>query len=75
MSRLTRGALLVWGGALAVLPVLPAAAGRTAPRFALDGARFLLDGKPLQNRAGEMHYPRGHRAVCATASARCRHWT
>ncbi|MGO1001334.1 glycoside hydrolase family 35 protein [Lysobacter sp. CA196] len=29
-----------------------------APRFAIEGDRFLLDGKPHLIRSGEMHYPR-----------------
>lgn len=41
--------------ALSLLCCLPALA---APRFAIDGDRFLLDGKPHLIRSGEMHYPR-----------------
>ncbi len=45
----------------AIAPALPL--GRAlaqAPRhsFAVDGANFMLDGKPFVIRSGEMHYPR-----------------
>jgi len=36
-----------------------AQAGSAAPRrFAVEGGRFTLDGKPVQIISGEMHYPR-----------------
>lgn len=34
-----------------------------APRFAIEGAQFKLDGRPYQIRSGEMHYPRIPRAA------------
>ncbi|MDM4767672.1 beta-galactosidase [Pelomonas sp. SE-A7] len=59
MSGLSRRALLLSGSALAAVPAL----GKPAPRFAVQGSQFMLDGKPLQIRSGEMHYPRVPRAV------------
>jgi beta-galactosidase len=35
-----------------------AAPATAAPRFAIEGDQFLLDGKPHLIRSGEMHYPR-----------------
>ncbi|HEY1091371.1 MAG TPA: beta-galactosidase family protein, partial [Burkholderiaceae bacterium] len=57
MNGLTRRALLLSGSALAAQPALPAL-GQPAPRFAVAGSQFMLDGRPLQIRSGEMHYPR-----------------
>ena len=41
--------------AAGVLALMPAHA---APRFIVEGSQFMLDGKPFQIRAGEMHYVR-----------------
>jgi len=62
MSGLTRRAMLLSGTALALAPQL---AGAAAPRFIVQGSRFMLDGKPFQIRSGEMHYPRVPRAAWA----------
>ena len=45
---------------LAAVCVLMGTAFAQTPKhaFAIDGERFLLDGKPLQIRSGELHYPR-----------------
>ena len=45
---------------LAAVCVLVGTAFAQSPKhaFAIDGERFLLDGKPLQIRSGELHYPR-----------------
>lgn len=49
--------------ALAAAPASAAgAAGAATPRFAIDGDRFLRDGKPHLIRSGELHYPRIPRA-------------
>ncbi|MEJ6001144.1 glycoside hydrolase family 35 protein [Paucibacter soli] len=37
---------------------LPAVAALGKSRFAIQGARFTLDGAPFQIRSGELHYPR-----------------
>ncbi|WP_298194507.1 beta-galactosidase family protein [Novosphingobium sp.] len=42
---------------------LPAFAAPAGSRFQVKGNDFLLDGKPLQILAGEMHYPRIPRAL------------
>jgi beta-galactosidase len=36
----------------------PAQASAAVQRFAVEGNEFMLDGKPFQILAGEMHYPR-----------------
>src|ERR1035438_9409439 len=45
---------------LAAVFVLVGTAFAQTPKhaFAIDGERFMFDGKPLQIRSGEMHYPR-----------------
>ena len=35
-----------------------ASASATSPRFTVTGDQFMLDGRPFQILAGEMHYPR-----------------
>jgi len=45
-----------WMALLAI--ALAAATAQAAPRFAIDGAQFKLDGRPFVIRSGEMHYPR-----------------
>ncbi|MDV6330892.1 beta-galactosidase [Asticcacaulis sp. 201] len=57
-SFLKSSATLVAAGILT--PVAPALAATA--RFEADGSQFLLDGKPFQILAGEMHYPRIPRA-------------
>lgn len=52
--RLLQGAAAAAGGAL--LPLHAGAQG--APRFAVGASDFLIDGKPLQIRCGEMHFAR-----------------
>ncbi|MBW8733583.1 MAG: beta-galactosidase, partial [Asticcacaulis sp.] len=47
-------------GASALVPTASALAA--APRFAVEGDQFMLDGQPLQILAGELHYPRIARA-------------
>jgi beta-galactosidase len=52
--RLLQGAAAAAGGAL-----LPLHAGaQDAPRFVVGASDFLIDGKPLQIRCGEMHFAR-----------------
>lgn len=47
----------------AISAVLPLAAQASTPaRFAIGATDFLLDGKPLQIRCGEMHFARVPRA-------------
>lgn len=46
--------LLTWVAAASLL---------APPRFAVQGDKFLLDGKPIVLRSGEMHYPRVPRAM------------
>ncbi|MGH8852963.1 MAG: beta-galactosidase [Telluria sp.] len=53
LFQLTAGAII--GNAL---PFAAAAASASAPRFAIGEQDFLLDGKPLQIRCGEMHFAR-----------------
>ena len=44
---------------LFVFILLAASTGLAQPRsFSIDGEHFLLDGKPIILRSGEMHYPR-----------------
>ncbi|HYH00904.1 MAG TPA: beta-galactosidase family protein [Terriglobales bacterium] len=43
---------------LALACLATPAAGSTDKRFGIDGDKFVLDGKPFQIIAGEMHYPR-----------------
>ncbi len=63
--RFMRGASGAIGGAL--LPFGGATAAASASRFAIGDNDFLLDGKPLQIRCGELHFARvpreywGHR--------------
>lgn len=52
MQNWFRGPLL----ALSLLLAMPAVA--QTPRFEIKGEHFLLDGKPIVLRVGEMHYPR-----------------
>jgi beta-galactosidase len=54
MTTLTRRQLMQ--ATLAAGFVSPSLAA--APRFAVQGHQFMLDGQPLQIRAGELHYPR-----------------
>ncbi|MFT7721999.1 MAG: beta-galactosidase [Roseateles sp.] len=55
---------LAAGLLLAFALAAPAAPAATpVPHFAIDGARFLLDGRPFVIRSGEMHYPRIPRAA------------
>jgi beta-galactosidase len=59
--RLLAGAAAALGGL--ALPTAGAAdTPRRAPRFAIGEHDFLLDGKPLQIRCGEMHFARVPRA-------------
>ncbi|MDV6332055.1 beta-galactosidase [Asticcacaulis sp. 201] len=44
------------GASLAVFGA--ASASAVKPRFTVEGDQFMLDGKPFQILAGEMHYPR-----------------
>ncbi|MGO1070511.1 beta-galactosidase [Lysobacter sp. CA199] len=44
------------GAALSL--ALSSAPALASPRFAIEGDRFMLDGKPHLIRSGEMHYPR-----------------
>ena len=53
----TLAALAAIAAALAAAPALSAPG-----RFAIEGAHFMLDGKPHLIRSGEMHYPRIPRA-------------
>lgn len=61
MLKLCKGLLPRAGGALAALTLamtLATAPVQGAPRFAVEGSQFMLNGKPFQIRSGEMHYPR-----------------
>jgi beta-galactosidase len=52
-------ALVLTPVAIPGLMMLAAAPGSTAPHtFTVSGKQFLMDGKPYQIIAGEMHYPR-----------------
>lgn len=50
-------------GLMLALAATTLSAAPAAPRFAIDGAQFRLDGQPYVIRAGEMHYPRIPRAA------------
>ena len=51
--RLIQGAAAVVGAGL-----FPLASSAAAPRFSIGPKDFMLDGKPLQIRCGEMHFAR-----------------
>ena len=55
---MTSKALLFHSLAAVCVLVGTAYAQTSKHAFAIDGERFLLDGKPLQIRSGELHYPR-----------------
>ncbi len=56
---LPRRRLLQGAAASSALALLPAQVHAAAPpRFAIGREDFLLDGKPLQIRCGEMHFSR-----------------
>lgn len=57
-----RTAMGIGAAGLATL-ALPAFAAPAGSRFQVKGNDFLLDGKPFQILAGEMHYPRIPRAL------------
>jgi beta-galactosidase len=54
--RAVRGVAAAVGGALLPLAVTVKAAA--SPRFSIGQSDFLLDGRPLQIRCGEMHFAR-----------------
>ncbi|WP_421853535.1 glycoside hydrolase family 35 protein [Novosphingobium sp.] len=57
-----RTAMGIGAAGLAVMAV-PGLAAPAGSRFRVEGNAFLLDGKPFQILAGEMHYPRIPRAL------------
>ena len=57
------GALLAWRWLLAWALAWTLGVAQAAPRFAIEGSQFKLDGQPFVIRSGEMHYPRIPRAV------------
>lgn len=54
--RLLHGAAAAVGGAL--LPLCAATQAAASPRFVIGQNDFLLDGRPLQIRCGEIHFAR-----------------
>jgi beta-galactosidase len=58
MNQTRRNFLATVGGAGAVIALSGAAGAKTASRFTVANDQFMLDGKPFQILAGEMHYPR-----------------
>ncbi len=64
-DRRTAMGLGAAGLAAMAVPGLAAPAGS---RFRVEGNDFLLDGKPFQILAGEMHYPRIPRAVAGSVA-------
>lgn len=50
---------LLFQSLAAVCVLVGVSSAQTSKRaFAIDGERFVLDGKPFQIRSGELHYPR-----------------
>ncbi|MFC5462807.1 beta-galactosidase [Massilia niabensis] len=56
--RIIRGTAGALGGTMLPLAIGARAAAPGAARFAIGANDFLLDGKPLQIRCGEMHFAR-----------------
>jgi beta-galactosidase len=57
-TYLPRRRLLQGAAAAALLPMSATVLGAASTRFAIGAHDFLLDGKPLQIRCGEMHFAR-----------------
>src|SRR5690242_78003 len=58
LKQTRRNFLAPVGGAGAVIALSGAAGAKTSSRFTVANDQFMLDGKPFQILAGEMHYPR-----------------